>query len=79
MTTHIADIDYETIISYPGNYDEMVIAKTQLRSRVEAENNEKQKKIAQLQDFVARFHAGTRASQVQSRMKQIEKLELNDL
>jgi ATPase subunit of ABC transporter with duplicated ATPase domains len=79
VTTHIADIDYETIITYPGNYDEMVIAKTQVRSRVESENNEKQKKIAQLQDFVARFHAGTRASQVQSRMKQIEKLELNEL
>ena len=44
-------------------------------SRVESENAEKQKKIAQLQDFVARFHAGTRASQVQSRTKQIEKLQ----
>jgi ATPase subunit of ABC transporter with duplicated ATPase domains len=79
VTTHIADIDYEAIITYPGNYDDMVIAKTQLRSRVESENSDKQKKISQLQDFVARFHAGTRASQVQSRMKQIEKLELNEL
>ena len=47
--------------------------------RVESENAEKQKKIAQLQDFVARFGAGTRASQVQSRKKQIEKLQLDDL
>jgi ATPase subunit of ABC transporter with duplicated ATPase domains len=79
ICTHIADIDYETIITYPGNYDDMVIAKTQLRSRVESENAEKKKKIAQLQDFVARFHAGTRASQVQSRIKQIDKLELAEL
>ena len=44
--------------------------------RVESENSEKKKKIAQLQDFVARFHAGTRASQVQSRIKQIDKLKI---
>jgi ATPase subunit of ABC transporter with duplicated ATPase domains len=79
ICTHIADIDYETIITYTGNYDDMVIAKAQVRSRVEGENFEKQKKISQLQDFVARFHAGTRASQVQSRMKQIEKLKMEDI
>ncbi len=79
VCTHVADIDYETIILYPGNYDDMVLAKAQVRSRVEAENADKQKKIAQLQDFVARFHAGTRASQVQSRIKQIEKLQLAEL
>ncbi len=79
ICTHIADIDYETIIQYTGGYDEMVHQKAQLRSRVESEVAEKKKKIAQLQDFVARFHAGTRASQVQSRIKQIEKLRTEDL
>jgi ATPase subunit of ABC transporter with duplicated ATPase domains len=79
ICTHIADIDYETIITYTGNYDDMVVAKANVRSRVEGENAEKQKKIAQLQDFVARFHAGTRASQVQSRIKQIEKLKVEDI
>jgi ATPase subunit of ABC transporter with duplicated ATPase domains len=79
ICTHIADIDYQTIITYPGGYDDMVMAKAQVRSRVESENAEKQKKIAQLQDFVARFSAGTRASQVQSRKKALEKLQLADL
>lgn len=79
VCTHIADIDYETIIVYPGSYDEMVIAKSQVRGRVEQENAERAKKISQLQDFVAKFGAGTRASQVQSRKKQIEKLALTDL
>ena len=78
VCTHIADIDYETIITYGGNYDEMVEAKSEIRSRIEKENQDKQNKILQLQDFVARFHAGTRASQVQSRIKQIEKLEMAD-
>jgi len=79
ICTHIADIDYETIITYPGGYDDMVIAKSQVRGRVEQENAERTKKIDQLLDFVARFAAGTRASQVQSRKKQIEKLQLSDL
>jgi ATPase subunit of ABC transporter with duplicated ATPase domains len=32
VCTHIADIDYQTIITYTGTYDEMVLAKTQVRS-----------------------------------------------
>jgi len=79
ICTHIADIDYETIINYPGGYDDMVRQKAQVRTRVESENDEKKKKIAQLQDFVARFHAGTRASQVQSRIRAMQKLKLDDL
>src|SRR5499427_5921132 len=37
VCTHTADIDYETIIMYPGGYDEMVLAKTQIRARMEAD------------------------------------------
>jgi ATPase subunit of ABC transporter with duplicated ATPase domains len=79
ICTHIADIDYQTIITYTGGYDDMVLAKSEVRSRIEQENAEKEKKISQLQDFVARFSAGTRASQVQSRKKALEKLQLTDL
>src|SRR6267142_308465 len=79
ICTHIADIDYETIITYGGSYDDMVRAKGQVRGRIESENADKMKKRAQLQEFVARFSAGTRASQVQSRIKQLEKLSLADL
>ncbi len=79
ICTHIADIDYETIIQYPGGYDDMVRQKSQVRSRVESENAEKAKKVAQLQDFIARFSAGTRASQVQNRKNQLEKLKSEDL
>jgi ATPase subunit of ABC transporter with duplicated ATPase domains len=79
ICTHIADIDYETIITYTGAYDDMVRQKSQVRQRVESDNAEKQKKISQLQDFVARFGAGTRASQVTSRKNQLEKLKMEDL
>jgi ATPase subunit of ABC transporter with duplicated ATPase domains len=79
VCTHIADIDYETVIIYTGNYDEMVAAKFQGLEKIEAENREKQKKITQLQDFVARFGAGTRSSQTQSRLKEIKRLEPMEL
>jgi ATPase subunit of ABC transporter with duplicated ATPase domains len=79
VCTHIADIDYDTIITYTGNYDAMVEAKIQGREQIESINRDKSKKIAQLQDFVARFGAGQRASQTQSRVKEIKRLELTEL
>jgi ATPase subunit of ABC transporter with duplicated ATPase domains len=74
VCTHIADIDYDTIIIYPGDYDDMVEHKMQARQSIESENRDKAKKVAQLQEFVARFAAGQRSSQVQSRRKEIARL-----
>ncbi len=79
VCTHIADIDYQTIITYTGTYDDMVMAKTQVRSQIEAQNSQREKKISQLNDFIARFSAGTRSSQVQSRRKEVERLQVTDL
>jgi ATPase subunit of ABC transporter with duplicated ATPase domains len=79
VCTHIADIDYQTVITYTGGYDDMVLAKTQVRARIEAGNAQREKKIAQLQDFIARFAAGTRSSQVQSRKKEVERLQTAEL
>ncbi len=79
VCTHIADIDYETIIIYPGNYDDMVDRKLQVRQRTESENRDRQKKIAQLQEFIARFGSGQRASQAQSRRKEIQRLAPTEL
>jgi len=79
VCTHIADIDYETIITYTGTYDDMVVAKTQIRSQIEAQNAQREKKIAQLNEFIARFAAGTRSSQVQSRRKEVERLQVTEL
>src|SRR5437016_4972751 len=79
VCTHIADIDYQTIITYTGGYDDMVMAKTQVRSQIEADNAQREKKIAQLNEFIARFSAGTRASQVMSRKKEVERLQTTEL
>jgi ATPase subunit of ABC transporter with duplicated ATPase domains len=79
VCTHTADIDYQTIITYSGGYDDMVVAKTQIRARIETENAQREKKIAQLNEFIARFGAGTRASQVTSRRKEVERLQTTEL
>ncbi len=79
ICTHIADIDYQTIITYTGGYDDMVVAKTQIRSRIESDNAQREKKIAQLNEFIARFSAGTRSSQVTSRKKEVERLATSEL
>jgi ATPase subunit of ABC transporter with duplicated ATPase domains len=79
VCTHTADIDYETVIMYVGGYDEMVMAKTQIRSRIESENAQREKKIAQLNEFIARFSAGTRSAQATSRKKEVERLQTSEL
>src|SRR5580658_2094869 len=79
VCTHTADIDYQTIIMYPGGYDDMVLAKTQIRTRMEADNAVREKKIAELNDFIARFSAGTRSAQATSRKKEVERLQTSEL
>ncbi|MGH9758947.1 MAG: ABC-F family ATP-binding cassette domain-containing protein, partial [Candidatus Acidiferrales bacterium] len=79
VATHIADIDYQTVILYNGGYDDMVLAKTSIRSRIEAENAQREKKIAQLNEFIARFSAGTRSAQATSRKKEVERLQTSEL
>ncbi len=79
VCTHTADIDYQTIITYPGGYDDMVMQKVSVRTRIESQNEERSKKIEQLNDFIARFSAGTRSSQVNSRKKEVERLATTEL
>jgi ATPase subunit of ABC transporter with duplicated ATPase domains len=79
VCTHVADIDYQTVIMYNGGYDDMVLAKTAIRSRIESENAQREKKIAQLNEFIARFSAGTRSAQATSRKKEVERLQTADL
>lgn len=73
VTTKIADIDYETIIVYPGNYDDMIETKAEARGSMELDNDARKKRIENLQGFVQRFRAGSRASQVKSREKKLER------
>ncbi|MDH5650098.1 MAG: ABC-F family ATPase [Gammaproteobacteria bacterium] len=80
VCTHMADLDYGELRVYPGNYDEYMIAATQVRERLLSENAKKKAQIAELQTFVSRFSANaSKARQATSRARQIEKIKLEDV
>lgn len=75
VCTHIVDVDYETVILYPGNYSYFDQAKHEERGRREQENEKLEKKIATHQMFVDRFKAkATKARQAQSKVRLMEKM-----
>lgn len=76
VSTHVVDLDYETIKIYPGNYDDFMEASTQARDQLVNENKRQKEKIAELQEFVNRFSANaSKSKQATSRAKQIDKLK----
>ncbi|HNO25609.1 MAG TPA: ATP-binding cassette domain-containing protein, partial [Leptospiraceae bacterium] len=57
ISTNIADLDYNVIRVYPGNYDDYMEASTMAREQQINENKRNKEKIAGLQEFVNRFSA----------------------
>jgi ATPase subunit of ABC transporter with duplicated ATPase domains len=80
ICTHIVDVDYETILLYPGNYTAFMEAKVGNRDRKEAEIEKREAEIARHKEFVDRFKAkATKARQAQSKMKMMEKIVIERL
>ncbi|MFV9901645.1 MAG: hypothetical protein AB8U27_05840 [Rickettsia conorii subsp. raoultii] len=73
------DIDYGEIKLYTGNYDNFVQEKQIIVAQKLSERNFLEKKIENMQAWVDKFRAGTRARQSASREKQLEKIELPDI
>jgi ATPase subunit of ABC transporter with duplicated ATPase domains len=80
VATHVLDVDYGTITLYPGNYSAFARDKVAIRERKEAEIARAEATIAEKKAWVERFGAkATKARQAQSRLKQIEKIEVEEL
>lgn len=76
VCTHMADLDYNTITIYPGNYDDYMLASAQARERTMKDNAKAKEKLQELQEFVARFSANkSKARQATSRLKQADKIK----
>ncbi|MEX2467158.1 MAG: ABC-F family ATP-binding cassette domain-containing protein [Gemmatimonadota bacterium] len=74
VSTHILDVDYETVTLYKGNYTAFVKQKREDRERREKEIEGREKEIAHHQKFVDRFKAkASKARQAQSKLRMIEK------
>ncbi len=80
VCTHMADLDYQTLKVYPGNYDDYMEASTLARERQSAANAKAKERVAELREFVRRFAANkSKAKQATSRMKLIEKIKPEDV
>jgi ATPase subunit of ABC transporter with duplicated ATPase domains len=80
ISTHTLDVDYGTVTHYVGNYTQFEAQKVAVRERKETEIARQQKAIADKLAFVERFrYKATKARQAQSRVKQIEKIEVAEL
>ncbi|MBI3897646.1 MAG: ABC-F family ATPase [Gammaproteobacteria bacterium] len=80
VCTHMADLDFGELRIYPGNYDDYMMASTQVREQLLADNAKKKAQIAELQTFVSRFSANaSKAKQATSRARQIDKIQLTDV
>ena len=74
ITTIILDVDYETVLSYRGNYSAFVEAKRAERERRVKDITARKREIAHHQQFVDRFRAkASKARQAQSKVRMIEK------
>ncbi|MGC4087904.1 MAG: ATP-binding cassette domain-containing protein [Polyangiaceae bacterium] len=80
VATHVLDVDYGTVSLYTGNYAAFAVQKRETRERKEAEIARAEAIIAEKRAFVERFGAkATKARQAQSRLKQIERIEVEEL
>src|SRR4029077_2991886 len=72
----IAEIWNRRLWFYSGNYDKFLAQKTQRNEQVQAAYRNQRERIEQLEVFINRFrYQATKAKQVQSRIKELEKME----
>jgi ATP-binding cassette subfamily F protein 3 len=76
LTDSIIHIFHGKLHRYRGNYESFLQQKAQREEQAWAAYRAQQTEIAKIEEFIARFRAkATKAAQVQSRIKQLDKLE----
>ncbi|MDR1481295.1 MAG: ABC-F family ATP-binding cassette domain-containing protein [Synergistaceae bacterium] len=79
MATEIAEIARGDITRYPMSYEEYIVRRDEERERRERVAAEQRERVDQIQRFVERFrYKASKAAQVQSRIKQLDKMEIYD-
>ncbi|HEY2496940.1 MAG TPA: ABC-F family ATP-binding cassette domain-containing protein [Candidatus Angelobacter sp.] len=71
-----AEIWNKQVFFYTGNYEKYLAQKAERRAQLEAAYRNQKEKVDQLEAFINRFRAqATKAKQVQSRIKELERME----
>lgn len=76
MVTSIAELSSEGLITFPGNYDDYVEAREAIAAQLAAEAKNFAKRVEAVNSFIERFrYKASKARQVQSRVKHLEKMQ----
>ena len=76
LISHTVEIRMSKLIRYRGNYDDYLVQREANEAQLLAAYKNQQREIASLQDFARRFGAkASKASQAQSKLKQIDRME----
>src|SRR5206468_4981254 len=76
MVTAIADLSGGTVTVYPGDYDHFLLEREARQALLEARQRNQAKRVAEIERFIERFrYQATKARQVQSRIKRLEREE----
>ena len=80
LVSEVWEIDQKRLQVYRGNIDSFVSQKQERLAVLKAQYEGQQAKVAEIEKFVARFGAkSSKARQAQSRLKQLEKMDLIEL
>ena len=80
IATHIWELRHHQIQEYRGNYTNFERQRSERDTHEQLAANRQQKEVARVQKFIDRFrYQANKASQVQSRIKQIEKVKLIEI
>jgi ATP-binding cassette subfamily F protein 3 len=75
LATRVVEIDAGQLVSYKGDYEAFLAQRELVAEQAEAAERNRARQAAQAQEFIDRFRAkATKARQVQSRIKQVEKM-----
>jgi ATP-binding cassette subfamily F protein 3 len=80
LVDRVVDIDRQSLVTYVGDYDAYQRQKVEALERLAAAKKNQDRKVEQTEAFIERFrYKNTKAKQVQSRVKALEKLERIEL
>jgi len=76
LVSRIVELDRGSLSVYTGNYDDYEKQKAEKEALLESQASNQSRKIAEVERFIERFRAkNTKATQVQSRIKMLDKIE----
>ena len=76
VATRVVEVEERRLVSYTGNFEAFVQQRELRAEQAQAAARNQQRKVAQTQRFIDRFrYKASKARQVQSRIKQLEKME----